>query len=441
MGNVIDTERTDQIYRCNNVKLTNIYISLIGTPISLTFLLLGIFRMFFWKKKISYLTKIIILIFTSEVINCLSKLIQLLKYTFEDLRNDKTSPNYDTPRGVICQIQIVSSMYSDFCTLFSSLLLSLRCYDVIKNKNRFFDKGRNGIFSLIFIICISTALSIIILFIDRNISDISYRYDVRDRCSYWCWLYHTTSMICFGLYWIFIILNLVFACKTVYYLKSGYKKLLEEYEINSKSNSLSTPLNDTWKEKYSKNGSNEAISEKKIYHLSEEEKKRINEIHLMKMKCLIYPWVTNIIWLFAATYRIADTIFMWDYDNGDNPDNNEEEEKHYFENAPVAHFFVQFFLVLHTLLSSTRGIFYAFSFIVFEEKLFFNFFRRCFKNNDIQIMEEEEEIKEINRNTDFSDYNKNNNTDNDEEKRYEEEKSYTNEMNSSDYHYNENDQQ
>ena len=35
--------------------------------------------------------------------------------------------------------------------------------------------------------------------------------------------------------------------------------------------------------------------------------------------------------------------------------------------------------MVHTFLSATRGIFYGFSFIVFEEKIFFNFFKRCFK--------------------------------------------------------------
>ena len=434
MGTIIDTKRTDQIYRCNKVKLFNVYISLIGTPISLTILLLGIFRMVFAKKKISFLTKVIILIFVSEVMNCLSKLLQLLKYCFKDLRDDKSFEDNDTPRGVICQIQIVSSIFSDFCTLFGSLLLSLRCYDVIQNKKRFFD-NRKGIFSIIFIIFLSLALAIIILFIDRKITKKSYRYDVRDRCSYWCWLEHTTSMICFGFYWVFIIINIIFSCKTIYYLKSGYEKLLEDNDINSKSISLNTPLNDLSKEGNTKNDSSKETSEKKLYHLTDEEKKRIDELHLMKMKCLIYPWVTNIIWLFAATYRIGDTFFMWDFDHNGDPNINEDNEKEYFESHSVAHFFVQFFLVLHTLLSATRGIFYGFSFIVFEEKLFFNFFRRCFKNKYFKIMEEE---KEINRNTGYSNFSRNSEM-SENEKKNEEEKSDTYEMNNSDYQYNEND--
>ena len=36
---------------------------------------------------------------------------------------------------------------------------------------------------------------------------------------------------------------------------------------------------------------------------------------------------------------------------------------------------------MHAFLSATRGIFYGFSFIVFEEKLFFNFFKKCFKKS------------------------------------------------------------
>ena len=92
-------------------------------------------------------------------------------------------------------------------------------------------------------------------------------------------------------------------------------------------------------------------------------------------------------------------------------------------------------MVLHTLLSATRGIFYGFSFIVFEERLFFNFFRKCFKNDNIKMMEEE---KEINRNTGYSNFSRNSDV-SENEKKNEEEKSDTNEMNNSDYQYNEND--
>ena len=82
MGAIIDLEKVEIIYRCNHVKRGIVWINLIGPPISLLFLTFGITRMFLVKKRKSLLTNIIILIFFSEIIQCLSKLIQLLKYTF-----------------------------------------------------------------------------------------------------------------------------------------------------------------------------------------------------------------------------------------------------------------------------------------------------------------------------------------------------------------------
>ena len=435
MKYIIDTERTDQIYRCNNIKATNIYISLIGCPISLIFLLFGIFTMILSKKRISFLTLIIILIFFSESINVISKLLQLLKYYFKDIRYDKSIGIEETARGIICQIQIVTSIFSDFCTLLCTLILSLRCYEVIKYKRRFFDQGNHGILAIVSVIVISIGFAIGLLFLDRHFTDESYRYDVRDRCSYWCWLGHISSMVCFGIYLILIIINIIFACKNGYYLKSGYKKLEENENKNSEKNSMSIPLNDVSKDNNLKHGSNGTISSKQYSNLSIEERNRINELKLMRAKCLIYPWTTIIIWLFAAIYRVGDTCYVWKYDTGNNPLKEEENEKQYFEDRPIAHFFVKASLVLHTFLSSTRGICYGFSFIIFEEKIFFNFFRKLIWEKFFKVQDSEnfEEEKELNRNTETSSFNS-------EciEKKEEEEKSDTNDMNmnNSGFNYN-----
>ena len=134
MGILIDLNKVNDIYRCKNVKEAIIYINLIGAPISLIFLLFCILRMILAKQKKAFLTNLILLIFSSEVINVISKLLQLLKYRFDDTRDDKSFNEHDTPRGIICQIQIVTSMYSDFCSLLGTLLLSLRCYDIITLK-------------------------------------------------------------------------------------------------------------------------------------------------------------------------------------------------------------------------------------------------------------------------------------------------------------------
>ena len=128
MGNIIiDTENIENIYRCNKVKILIIFINLIGSTLSLILLLFGFFRMIFSKKKIAFLTSLIFLIFSSEIVNTISKLIQLLKYYFKDERLDKFFNNGNTPRGIICQIQIITSIYSDYCSLLGALLLSYRC--------------------------------------------------------------------------------------------------------------------------------------------------------------------------------------------------------------------------------------------------------------------------------------------------------------------------
>ena len=444
MGSIIDTKRTGGILRCNKVKKAIVYITLIGTPISLIFLFFGIIRILFAKKKRSFLTNLILIIFISETFNSLSKIIQLLKYIFEDERDNRNIDGNDNARGIICQIQIVMSIYSDLCTLLASLFISLRCYDVIKYRKNIFDKGKKTCLSIILIMIFPIIVSISFLFIDRRFSDNSYRYDVRDRCSYWCWLCQLISIICFGFYSIFLILNIVFACKTYYYLKLGYKRLLKENDVTISTNSMSTPLNDISKDNSSKNSSRDLQSDKKNTNLTKEEKKRLEELRLMRVKCLIYPLVTIILWVFATIYRIADIAILKQFDTGG--DTNIDEEKEFFEDHRFLQFVVQFFLVVHTILSSIRGIFYGFSFMVFEEKIFNNFFRNCmkkyFKNDELKLDEEpdEGEEKKIIRITENSSSigesnEPKNNSGN--ENQTNQDKCESIEMDNSDYYYNE----
>ena len=405
MGIIIDLEKKDLIYRCNYVKIGIVWINLIGPPISLIFLIFGILRMIYVKKIKTFLTNIILLIFASELIQCLSKILQILKYYFPDKRNDKSSTDGDTPRGIICQIQITSAIFSDFFSLLGTLLLSLRCYDVISNKKRFFDTGKNGIISIIIFISASIILSISFLFIDRRVTkdNISYRYDIRDRCSYWCWLEHKPSLACLALYYIILGFNIFFVCKTNNYLKSGYNKIIEENQMTTdKDNDVNTSLNEVNTDNSEKKESNEKVEEKQVIILSNEEKKRIELLKIMRLKCLIYPSVTIFYWIFAATYRIVDDTFMMKYDSGNDPLKRAEEERELFEKYPIFQFIVQFFLVTYTFFSSIRGILYGISFLVFEEKIFFNFFKKCFKryykDRDSETNDEEEE-KELVRKT------------------------------------------
>ena len=409
MGNdLIDLEEIDRNLRCQDVKKTIVLINLIVPPISLILLLFGIIRMIIKKKNKSFITKLIIMIFISEAVQSSSKLLQMLKYEFNDERVDKEIKDFDRPRSLICQFQIVLAISSDFCSLISTLLLTLRCYHLIKSNKRSLSNSKKELFFIIFDIVLSLILGISFLLIDRSIvcvsgsENISYRYDVRDRCTYWCWLEHYSSLACLGLYVIILLVIIIFAFKTYFFLNQGYKKMLKETDfersgLGVKSFSSYSSENDE---------NNLEIKETK------EEFKKIRNLNLTKKKSFIYPIVTIIYWIFAATYRIVDDIWMMDFDYGEDPDSLSRDEQIYFEQHPEFQTAVQFFLVAFTFFSAIRGILYGFSFIIFEESVFCGFFKNfcerccccCLEGIELGIDDDDESennnIKE--RNTEMS---------------------------------------
>ena len=109
---------------------------------------------------------------------------------------------------------------------------------------------------------------------------------------------------------------------------------------------------------------------------------------------------------------------------------------------------------MHAFLSATRGIFYGFSFIVFEEKLFFNFFKKCFKKSWFEDDPEGNEegrmkiIRSSNQSAASCDYIKENEkededdenkVENEDENKEDETKGGVIEMNNSEYNDNNND--
>ena len=237
MGVIIDLDNEGSD-RCDHVKLGIILINLIGAPLSFILLLIGILRMISSNKTISFLTSLVILIFSSEIVNAISKMIQLIKYCFEDTRSDIYDNNHmDNPRSIICQIQIVLAIFSDYCSLLANLFLSKKCYDVIKNKIGFFDKRKNIIYPITVSILLSIILAIALLFIDRIHK--SNRFDIRDRCSYWCWLDLIPSIFCYVVYLVILFFNIFFAFKTISCLKERYKKIFKENSISDVENRLS----------------------------------------------------------------------------------------------------------------------------------------------------------------------------------------------------------
>ena len=429
MGFMIDVDRVEKNPRCADVKLAIILINLICSGFSFLFLLFCMIKMYVAKKILPFLTQIILFIFFCEVMNSISKILQILKYAFRDTRRDLfKDEKTETPRGRICQAQIVISIFSDFGALLGTLLLSYRCIEVIKFKKRHLDKKKFRILSLCGIFLISFIFAIILLIIDINIVTPSFQYDTRDRCSYWCWLSHKTNFICYSFYFILLVSNIILAWRANKHLTESFDKILEKSVVLIDKSDRNDILNDI---------GDSTGSIEKSYVPSQEDKDRIEKFHKMKFKCRVYPFLTNLIWILSTIYRISDSILNYDADLHSR-DDSQITEMEVFKNEDIKNF-AEGILVLHTFLSAFRGSLYALCFIIFESDGFFGLFEKCYnflncccfccKKLNLQILEENEtEIKAIERvsNDDDADFRKSNVSD-----------SKNNiDMNTSDYQYN-----
>lgn len=444
MGDIIDLEKIDEEHnlRCQHAKLGVIIVNFIGVPSSLIILIFCIIRMFWTKKRFSFLTKVIILLFSFEITNCISKLLQLFKYSFEDSRTFPDPNNIETPRGIICQIQIVLSIISDYGCLLGTLLLSLRCYGVIKNKIRFLDFKKWQNLSLIAIIFISSAFALLFWGLDKDDTkySIGFKYDRRDRCNYWCWLGHYYSRICYAIYLLLLIVNIIIFSLTTAYFRNSYKNLVEKCVVTRDEPNLSNNIRDNI---------DYTEETKENRYISPDDKKRLKELQIMHVKCFIYPIISIIIWFLSFIYRIIDDTVLYNVDNGIDGHSNDFDILSKNRNLQR---FIEASLIFHTILSSFRGIFYGYAFAIFEDKAFSNNFKEtlykiskkccCFcpyYNLDVLRVEgEDEEDTLINtsansetnqkdnyeetkfRKSNVSDYGRNNTTD----------------LNTSDYRYN-----
>ena len=444
MGDIIDLEKIDEEHnlRCQHAKLGVIIVNFIGVPSSLIILIFCIIRMFWTKKRFSFLTKVIILLFSFEITNCISKLLQLFKYSFEDSRTFPDPNIIETPRGIICQIQIVLSIISDYGCLLGTLLLSLRCYGVIKNKIRFLDFKKWQNLSLIAIIFISSAFALLFWGLDKDDTkySIGFKYDRRDRCNYWCWLGHYYSRICYAIYLLLLIVNIIIFSLTTAYFRNSYKNLVEKCVVTRDEPNLSNNIIDNI---------DYTEETKENRYISPDDKKRLKELQIMHVKCFIYPIISIIIWFLSFIYRIIDDTVLYNVDIGIDGHSNDFDILSKNRNLQR---FIEASLIFHTILSSFRGIFYGYAFAIFEDKAFSNNFKEtlykiskkccCFcpyYNLDVLRVEgEDEEDTLINtsansetnqkdnyeetkfRKSNVSDYGRNNTTD----------------LNTSDYRYN-----
>ena len=83
-------------------------------------------------------------------------------------------------------------------------------------------------------------------------------------------------------------MNIIVALQANCSLQSGYKKLLEQSVVLVENDSTNV-LNDN-------NNSGEDLKEKR--YISFDDRKRVDEIRMMVIKCRIYPSITIFIWAY-----------------------------------------------------------------------------------------------------------------------------------------------
>ena len=352
MGALYDLENIESNPRCRDIKGAIIIINLIGAICSLfTLIIIQAIDLKKNKKK-AFLSKIITFIFFSEIVNSFSKLLQLLKYAFEDTRMNNDINEIETPRGIICQTQIVTSIIADICTLLGTLLLSYRSYEVIRGERKIFDREIEQRLSFVIIIVTSVIFSITFLFIDKIMTEdsITYKFDLRDRCTYWCWLDHVSSIICHIFYLVPLVINIIYEYLIWNALKKSFSQISGKNE-NEDNNYLDLEYDDRTK---------------------------LKEIRIMQIKYLYYGIIILIIWFLLLLYRFFDDIAMINIDKANDRNKGEDYEVEYFNDHPGLRIFYEITFILHTIISSLRGVIYGIAFLAFEEKYFGNIFRDCF---------------------------------------------------------------
>lgn len=315
-------------YEDFNKKYGNIIFigSYIISGVSLICLSLVLFTISKHKIKKSILMTSLSIITISEIINCLSKLLNIFRQVVKP-QNAQVSRSY----WIIGQIQILFSLFSDSCTILSSFILTLKIYKTTLRHGLSFFNSKN-IFLIVLLISLitplvfsSTILSLNIIYYEGTASESETEYKV------WAWIDCHLSLFVYSVVWFFIIVIMVLIGKTICYLNQRKKELLEESEDD----------------------------EDTITKESLESSVLSSKIDSTVSKLYYFPIVTCAIWILLSIDRIPDDII--------NINMTEEQQYVYKGNWLYLKYATIF---LHNVIGSARGIIYCVTFFRVDSKLF-----------------------------------------------------------------------
>lgn len=330
---------------CNNEVYKQIVFipSIVFSFISLIGLILVLIEANKKTRKKSLITESLIAITIAEIINCISKLLYIPRATLRTKFEPQIGKYcYDIILGYI---QMFFTIYSEFGTLISSLLLSYKIYKSTKNENSFFKKRS----AVCIVRVISYVIPAVIAFIFVGIDywkftddDVNPMILENEECKIWIWMYRRLSLIYYCFVVVFVILISIFSCMSISYLKRKKNEILQFEKENQEDFEDSDGVKE------------EEVASKGESILSQKITTAIKKIQY-------FPVVTCVVWLILSIDRIPDDIVLIV---------NEKHEKHQFEWEGAWLCVKMVTIILHNYTACIRGMIYFFTFFKTDSKLF-----------------------------------------------------------------------
>ena len=249
--------------------------------VTISFIFSGIIISIIYRKNLyrNLTNQFIIQLTVSEMINNITNFINIIP----SLMGTKEEKYHERMR--VCYTQIYSGLFSNFLTLFSSLLIAFRIHDLLVNNSKFFKIPRNVKLTKLSSIFICFLMSYIIWLLQMNqfqgYEDTSIKYYLVLSC----WLGNVLNYITLGIFTLFIILMFYF-CIHAYLFISKYT---ENYLVDDNTNE-------------GEGGAKNA-----------EQLKKAREV---QKKLLLYPITTCILYLLIILYSCF-SLFIKETDEDD----------------------------------------------------------------------------------------------------------------------------
>lgn len=249
--------------------------------VTISFIFSGIIISIIYRKNLyrNLTNQFIIQLTVSEMINNITNFINIIP----SLMGTKEEKYHERMR--VCYTQIYSGLFSNFLTLFSSLLIAFRIHDLLVNNSKFFKIPRNVKLTKLSSVFICFLMSYIIWLLQMNqfqgYEDTSIKYYLVLSC----WLGNVLNYITLGIFTLFIILMFYF-CIHAYLFISKYT---ENYLVDDNTNE-------------GEGGAKNA-----------EQLKKAREV---QKKLLLYPITTCILYLLIILYSVF-SLFIKEKDEDD----------------------------------------------------------------------------------------------------------------------------